>query len=468
MNNTNRKKSFLYLLYSPIFLNFIINFFKSVSIDKITSINFYDIFSTILLFSFLVVIGFLIKELLSLPYISTGIVIYFFSFFVLDNLILFFYNKLSFFYLFIISNIIWVFIFVIFSSRKLFLLISFFLYGLLNFFNSSNLTHLTINKNIIGDVKDIHYPHVKNIYEFSYFYSINNPTLEGYPQISPYIQSLINTISINSESFYNLSASMNSLFLLFILFFIEIEISKASKFCLIALFSSLIFNSQWLKFLFVDSLMTEGILSYLFVVLLFSSLSQVNNLSKASYLVFFTTGLLYLSKQFFSTLALVLILLLTFKKETRKYAITGFIGVLLKEISNITFFSNIQKDYHLKEVDLIDTFFDLILLRDLKINNIQTILQNLTADIPIFILFMYLFAMTIIFLYIYRFKYEKINVVLFIIYLNFLLIFILYITIWSTMELESPIRYMLNLLPVVLILQFNMIDIFKSDIFNKD
>ena len=61
--------------------------------------------------------------------------------------------------------------------------------------------YLTVNENIIGDVKDIHYPHVKNIYEFSYFYSMNNPTLEGYPQLSAYVQSLLNMMSLSAESF---------------------------------------------------------------------------------------------------------------------------------------------------------------------------------------------------------------------------------------------------------------------------
>jgi hypothetical protein len=462
-----KNKNFLYFIYLPIVVNFIVNLVNRYSIENISKINLYNLFSTILLFTIFVGVGFLIKKLFSLPYISAGIVVYFFSFFVLDNIVLFFYNGLSFSHLFFITNIIWIIIFIIFSSNKPLILISLSLYGLLNLFNIKNLDHLIINKNIIGDVKDIHYPNVKNIYEVSYFYSINNQTLEGYPQISSYIHSLINLVSINTESFYSLSSSINSLFLLFVLFFIEAGKSRGSKFFLVVIFSCLVFNSQWLKFLFVDSLMTEGILSYVFAVSLLSCLGQINNLSRTSYLVFFTTGLLYLSKQFFSTLILVLVLLFILKKETRKYAITGLFGVLLKEIRSITFFSNIQKDYHLKEVDLVDTFFDLLLIRDLKIGNISIILKNLIGDMPFFILVFYLFVMTLIFLYLYRLKHEKINIILFIIYLNFLLIFILYITIWRTMELESPIRYMLNLLPVILILQSNMIDIFNVNIYNK-
>ena len=73
-------------------------------------------------------------------------------------------------------------------------------------------------------------------------------------------------------------------------YFFEVELSNGSKVILLILFISLVLNSQWLKFLFIDSLMTEGVLSYLFVVLFLSCLKQLNNLSKSSYLVFLLDG----------------------------------------------------------------------------------------------------------------------------------------------------------------------------------
>ena len=115
------------------------------------------------------------------------------------------------------TNIIWIGISLVLKKYYLFLPI--FIYSVLNFYNNYFLEKLSIGKNIIGDVKDIHYQHVKNIYEFSYYYSMNNPSLEGYPQISAYIQSLLNQLSLNTEYFINLSPSINVLFLLFILFF---------------------------------------------------------------------------------------------------------------------------------------------------------------------------------------------------------------------------------------------------------
>ncbi len=453
-----KNKNLLYLFYVPIFINFIFNIVDRFSLNKIKEINLYNLSSTLILFLFVFVVGMFLKKIFSLPYISTGIVLYFMSFFLLDNAILFFYTRLKFFDIFFYTNLIWIVVFFTGNMKKYYLTFPIFFYAILNIFNSIFIQNLTIGKNIIGDVKDIHYTHVKNIYEYSYFYSMNNPRLEGYPQISAYIQSLLNQISINTETFSHLSSSINVLFLLFILFFYEIEITKRSKTILISLFAILIFNSQWLKFLFIDSLMTEGVLSYLFAVLFFSCLKQLDGLSKSSYMIFFLMGLLYLSKQFFSTLAVSLIIIFTFKKSTRKYAFLGYFGIFLKEIRQLFFFRDIQKDYHLKEVDLVDTFFDLLFLRDLKINNIATIFKNLSVDIPILILFVYLFLLTIVYFWFFRFRDEKIIIPAATIYLNFLLIFILYITIWRTMELETPIRYMLNLLPIILCFEFKIID----------
>ena len=466
LKNFIKNKNLFYFFYIPIFANFIINFFGYLSTNKIKELNFYNLTSTVLLFFFAISIGVILKEIFSLPYISTGIILYFMSFFIIDNLILFFNTDLKFSTIFIMTNIIWIGISLVLKKYYLFLPI--FIYSVLNFYNNYFLEKLSIGKNIIGDVKDIHYQHVKNIYEFSYYYSMNNPSLEGYPQISAYIQSLLNQLSLNTEYFINLSPSINVLFLLFILFFFEVELSNGSKVILLILFISLVLNSQWLKFLFIDSLMTEGVLSYLFVVLFLSCLKQLNNLSKSSYLVFFLMGLLYLSKQFFSILSIVLIVIFIIKNSSRKFAIAGLFGFFLKEVRQVFYFKDIEKDYHLKEVDLIDTFFDLILLRDLKINNIALIIKNLTVDIPVFLLFLYLVFLTILYFYYFRFKHESENLIAFIVYLNFLFIFILYITIWRSMELETPIRYMLNLLPVSLYLQFKIIDKFKFEFSRRE
>ena len=141
--------------------------------------------------------------------------------------------------------------------------------------------------NILGDVQDIHFLHVKNIYTNNYFYSISNPNLEGYPQLVAYFHTTLNKISISNFEFNYLSSSTNVLLLLTLLLIYELDLSRITKFVFSLSFTALILNSEWLKFLFIDSLMTEGSLSYLFCVILLS-LVKFLNLEKEIFLFHFS------------------------------------------------------------------------------------------------------------------------------------------------------------------------------------
>lgn len=449
------KRNLFYIIYIPIFLNFLINIAVNFSNSSFRIDILINYTSTLLLFLYLALIGLIIKGLFNLPTISVGIVIYLLSFFLIDNIILFFYTGLKFQTIFSVVNFIWLTIFFLFTSDYLKILFSLFIYGFLNFLNNIFFEYLTVDKNIIGDVKDIHYPHVKNIYENSYYYSMNYPTLEGYPQLVAHMQSVLSSISLRTEVFFNLASTINVLFLLFVLFFYEIKLSKKSKFILIFVFASIVLNSKWLSFLFFDSLMTEGMLSYTFSVLL---MSLIFSKPKDSLLIFIFMGLMFISKQFISTLSLLVVCIYFFNKNYKKYAIFGLVGVLIKELSFLTYFRNIQKNYHLKEVDLVDTLFDILLFRNLEISNIKIILKNLYIDKPLTLLIFFFLVISIYYLIIYKNKTNELNIVIFILYINFLLIFLLYITLWRGMELESPIRYMLNLLPLIAYVPFKIFD----------
>ncbi len=448
------KNNLFYIVYVVIIINFLANLYKN---STFLNFNFYDLVSSLLLFLFLLFIGAFLKDILSLPYFSTGIVTYLFSFFVSDNIILFFYTDLKTSQLFIIVNIFWLFVAI--SKRKFNLLfLTTLAYLFLNQFNSYFYQKLSKNKNIIGDVKDIHFQHVKNIYENSYFFSMNNPTLEGYPQLVAYLQALLNKISIFNTNFEHLALSINVLFVLTILLIYELEFKRISKFTLIILFTSLIYNSEWLKILFVDSLMSEGMLSYLFCTLLVSLSKQMTQKSKNQNLIFFLLGIMYLSKQFLSLIALLIILFYLLNKKTRKYAIYGLSGLTIKELSSYFHFKDITKNYHLREIDFLDTIQDLILLRDVKLENILIIIRNLLLDKPFSILMFYFFILLILYFLKFRFSNKDINLYTFSILINLIFVFILYISIWRNMELESPIRYMLNFLHLLLITQVKFID----------
>ena len=458
----NLKKNYLYILFFPLFLNFFYNFLTTSPVKKLLNFNYYDLVSSMLLFLFLILIGGLIKNSLKLVNKSISIVLYLLSFFIADNIFTILSFGTNHFIVFLIVNSFWL-IFLLSKKTKIldltFLILSI---ALLNLYNHLFFNNLSRNKNVIGDVKDIHLQNVQNLYEKGYLYSMNNSSLEGYPQLVAYFQATLNRLSISIETFSNLSSAVNVLFFLTLLLVYETKISNFGKFIMGMTFTVLIYNSEWLKLIFVDSLMTEGTLSYLLAAILMSVVQTKNKGSKNLRLVFLLLGTLYLAKQFISLLSLIAVIYFLFLKETRKFAVFGFFGLILKELSFVSVFKNLTKNYHLKQIDLIDTFFDFILFRDLKISNIQTILRNLFLDKPSFLIFVIFFIL--LGMLILNKKAFNQDLVLYasIVLINFLLVFLLYVSVWRNMELESPIRYFLNLLHLTIIFEFLMIEEIKN------
>ena len=151
------KRNLFYIIYIPIFLNFLINIAVNFSNSSFRIDILINYTSTLLLFLYLALIGLIIKGLFNLPTISVGIVIYLLSFFLIDSIILFFYTGLKFQTIFTVVNFIWLTIFFLFTSDYLKILFSLFIYGFLNFLNNIFFEYLTVDKNIIGDVKDLTY-----------------------------------------------------------------------------------------------------------------------------------------------------------------------------------------------------------------------------------------------------------------------------------------------------------------------
>ena len=94
-------------------------------------------------------------------------------------------KSLSFNEIFVFVNLIW--LIGIFTKKFYSIFKLVFYYSILNLFNTLYLTKFTRNKNIIGDVEFYFYPHAKNIYENSYYFSVSNFITEGYPQFTSYI-----------------------------------------------------------------------------------------------------------------------------------------------------------------------------------------------------------------------------------------------------------------------------------------
>ena len=444
----------IYLLFTIIFCNFLINLFFNSSFLASINVNLYDIFSGLVLFIFLFFMGRAIQKYFKISNTSFSIVIYLFSFFLVDTIILFAYKDFSFNEVFVITNLLWILTLLLNKESRKYLLSGVTFYLFHNYFFEMNNTLLSKNLNILGDVEAVFFEQSKNIYENSYYFSVNNFVMEGYPQFISYFQSLFLKFSSIQGTYDFYSFTSHIVFYLSILFFLELNISKKKKIFLCSLFSVIIFNSSWLHFLFTTSLMSEGLVSLLTVITLYHVLRNLKNNNYELLFALTSYGLIYFSKQFnsFITVISVLIFYLIFKKIN--ILIFGLSGLIFKELLYSFVFLSVKKDHHIRQIDVIDTFIDIVLFRDLKIENIIEILSNLWIDKPISLIFA-IFYLSFLYLIIFNKNLELFKVSSFlIINLNFLMVFTLYVSVWQNMELESPIRYFLNYFHLMLVFIF--------------
>ena len=443
------QKNYLLLLL-PLLANLLNNF----RLEKIVinNIGFYDIVSSLMLFVFLFLVGYCFKLVFNHTTITFGIITYVFSFFIFESFVLIFYTDTNLILTFRIVNLLWLIFYILFLKEKRMIFYILASYFFMKYFNSSYFGMMSLNTNLIGDVYDVFFPNTQLIYESSYKTSvINSPTMQGYPQFMSYIDAFLYKLAFDKEKYSFIISNSLVFFWLNLLLFAELRTSKKSRFFIAVLFIVLLLNSRWLEFLFVSSLMSERIAGYLLAGILVTIFKIRKTQSNQLYFIFFLLGFIYNTKQFFSIIVIILFFIFLMSSKYRKNAPFILGAFTLQEIAYSTYFTNATKNYHTTQIDILDTLQDLFLFRDLNLSNIIEIMKNLSMDKP----FMYFLLITIGFscleLISKKSSYElKIYIIITI--LNLLFIFILYISAWRNMELESPIRYIYSFLPMYLIM----------------
>lgn len=452
------------IICTPVLINFLFNFFNK---DVDVSINYFELVSSLILFLFFYFFGCAFKNSTDEKYtISTGIITYWISFYLFENIILFFSQNITIGTTFIIVNLIWLIFFVLFLKKRFYIFLIFLLFFILNKFNSVYSEKFEINKNIQGDVNDVFLPNTEKIFNESLFISISEPLMKGYPQFMSYIDALLYRIAFDISQ-YNFMIQNSFVFLwLFILLFSELDLNKRNRIFAVTFFLSLTINSSWLEFLFFSSLMSERIASYLFLGLLANFIRNYNN-SKTYIFSLTLLSFIYLTKQFFSLLLLLIFLYCIFNKKTRKHSLFLLFAYLLREASHLNQFKGVPKDHHISQIDLFDTALDLLLLRELRLENINLILQNLFIDKPSTYLIL-LFLFSSFFYLIISNDLKSVNTCLITIsFLNVIFVFLLYISVWQNMELESPIRYFYSFIPIYITSIFYNLEFFTKFYINK-
>jgi len=439
------KKNFYFLLIVPVLINLISNLFLGNFLYEY--FYTYNVISSLLMFLFFYSIGYSFKSINKKMTITFGIITYLFSYFILESIALFFYTGINLDITFLLTNFLWFIYFIFLLDNKKLLIINFFLYFLMFYFNNQFVDLMTVNANLSMDVANVFFPNTLNIYEKSYYISISEPVMLGYPQFMSYIDALIFKISFGLKNYYYFMSSSFLFIWLYLLLFHEIKTSNKNKLFVSLFFIFLISNSSWLQFLFTSSLMSERIAGYLFAGILLTLFSvEKPSFTEISF-IYFILSFVYLTKQFFSVIVLISIVWFYFNKHFRKAIIFLTSALVINEIAYRTYFLAIPQEHHLRQIDMRDTLLDLLLLRDLRLQNILEIFKNLWIDKPMTYLILIFFTSYIY--AVYRKKVDlELNTYFFASLANLLFILILYVSAWRQMELESPIRYIYSFLIV--------------------
>ena len=439
----------LYLFFStPLLLNFISNVINN-ELENLT-FNIFDITSSLLIFYFLYQIGKQIKLLTKNITISTGIIVYLFSFYLCNLLVLFFVGDFTFNVNFLITNIFWIVIFLLkYKNAKPLKQVTLSYLSMI-IFNRYLYFLQSKNVNIFGDVESVFFPISKSIYENGLKYSLLYPKMGGYPHFMSYLDSLIYKISFNANDFDFYISNSILYFWLYFLLVTEIFSSKRLKMFTVSIYFLFLINSSWIQFLFLTSLMSERVAGYLFLALTHVIYKNLDN-RNINFIAYFAFGFIYFTKQFFILIFLILTFYFIVKAKNKINLIFLFSPLIIDLIAKNSYLSKAPVDSRVSEIDLQDTILDLLLGRNLDLKNVNLIFKNLFIDKP----FTYIFFLTIIFIIISLLIKNRDTFVLLlssVIFMNIIFTFLLYISVWRNMELESPIRYLLSTLPINLIL----------------
>ena len=115
-----------------------------------------------------------------------------------------------------------------------------------------------------SDVEVQWFPLVSMVHENNLFYAFENSLIPGYGMLLSYTQAIIHKI-IFLNSTYNFSTlDANLILLLSFFLFKDLNIFKQNKIALGVSYFLIILDDGWLRFLMGNSLMLEGLVSFLF------------------------------------------------------------------------------------------------------------------------------------------------------------------------------------------------------------
>lgn len=427
-------------------MNYLYNFFfvdksyQNIHTEKLLN------FLVALLFSiFLYELGKILKPLLNVKFNSTGIVIFLLSFYIFDKSFLIVSRFIPFKYSFVIVLIGWI-LFIIRKNIQNLSNLTTLLFSYIISFSSLNIFNrfLTLSEEnfLTSDERYFWLPVSKNIYEYNLFESLLNSPLPSYGLLIGHMNAVLNQLFSYSENFLYFPAYKNLFFFLTIFLIYELPVDKVTKFVSSSIITVIVLTSDWFTYLFFNSLLAESISSYFFGVLFIELIKNKEKLNKSLVLCL---GFLYFSKQFISLFAILygIYYLLIEKKPKFFYGLLLY-GIIIDFINSL--FLKIPITWRMYT----DSFRSDATTGEGGINlkNILNIIQQFLIDRPVTYFIFITFLISLFIVWNFGF-YERES--LFLILLNTVFVFMLYIFIWTNVEYESSYRYLLNIFHVILL-----------------
>ena len=440
-------QNIVFVLLLPLVGNLFLNIYKGDfffgfqnSSSMMELINFILAGLIFLIYYFL---GLEFKRFLKTNFLTTSIVIVWIGIFFLDNIFSFFPLGFSF-----KSYLTTVSIFVLFLLKNrgskyinllrivtLVLLVRVVFYILNLEFENLFLEQANL---YTSDEDRLWYPAVSEIFNTNYRNVLTNNPYPGYGLLTAYIGS-INSFLLLGDVSFKYYLAINYLFIfLFFTFLYEISEKKKTFVFMSILFSTVLLTSHWFTYVFFGSLLSEGISSFSFGVLL-TELIRNKNLSsnkQISSLIYISFGFLYYTRQFLSTLVLLFVIyrLILFKN---KYIALGFIGFLIKILQSY-FLPNTYLDPYITTEELSEISFNL--------NNVLKMVQQFLLDKPI----SYLILIFLLFVILRQKNQKKYFEFYLLILINTILVTLLMVFLWQKSDVQSSYRYLMTIFYLLL------------------
>ena len=438
---------YLKYLVPLISLPFVFNLLRNL--PTISHLNYQSLLISFFCFILLYLLGDEISKIFNINSVSLSITfylmgMYMFNFLILpiDKFLFTFFEIFIFYNLFLLSYIL----LKSKNTNKIFIIfgILIFIKFLIYFIDMGGFFLVEYNT----DVSEFWEPMTKKIYDTDLFIALENNVIHGYPIMINYTFAHLHALFISS-SIYTFSLMIPNVFLyLNLLLIFETVKTRHLRINIMILYTSIILNSDWLSYLFINSLMGEVVVNYFFTVFLSNSILNKNIYENKFYFLFL--GFLYFLKPFTSVL-FVFIAIYFYKNKKKAYFLyLPLFGFL---INNIYDFLNILGSRNHGESLLTNFYFDILMdnsyrFFNFKLDNIFLIFSNEIFIDKVLTLFLIIYFLSII-LNFYFIK--KINIMSGLFLINFILVFYLYTTVWQDIEFGSAYRYIFSFISLMFI-----------------